>query len=188
MSIYSKPTILATALIALFFTEATAGTQGTDSPTSWPISTAIRTEAGQQIPSGALGVALIDAPREATLMQLRGMVGTGEVILRSSDSRDCLTLPIRFVAGDLGGNSISSRPTKRIRLFIQSTRVAQALADGEDIVSDMYRISNVADDPDADIIIQSGLSESYGFVLNPGRSILADILGENPSRTRCLEL
>ena len=115
-------------------------------------------------------------------------MGDGIVILRSNESQDCLTLPIRFVAGDFGGDGISAHATSPIRLIIQTARVANALAEGDDVVSDMFRISNLEDDPDADIIIQSGLSESHGFVLNPGSSIAADIFGTTVNQTACSEL
>ena len=97
-----------TAQVALLSTSLAAGAQDKDQPTNWPISTAVQTEAGQQIPAGAIGVVQIDAPRVATLLQLRGVMGSGTVILRSDDSHDCLTLPIRFVAGDFGGDGISA--------------------------------------------------------------------------------
>ena len=87
------------------------------------------------------------------------------------------TLPIRLVAGDFGGDDISIQGTSPIRLILRSARVADALADGDDVVSDMYRVSSRQDDDDADIIIQSGLSESHGFVLNPGGSVVADVFG-----------
>jgi hypothetical protein len=134
------------------------------------------------------GIVVIEAPREATLLNLRGMTGIGVVILRGDKSRDCLAMPVRFVAGDFGGNSISARSAQPIHLALQSARVAQALADGRDVVSDMYRISSAPDDKDADVIIQSGLSDSHGFVLNPGRSVLADILGAATSRIPCSEV
>ena len=67
-------------------------------------------------------------------------------------------------------------------------RVADALADGDDVVSDMYRVSSRQDDDDADIIIQSGLSESHGFVLNPGGSVVADVFGATATHTACSEL
>ena len=109
------------------------------------------------------------------------------MILRSDDSRDCLTFPLRFVAGDFGGDSISAHSARPIRLILRSARVAQALAHGDDVVSDMYRVSTADDDQDADIIVKSGLSEGHGFVLNPGSSILADILGVETSRIACSE-
>lgn len=115
-------------------------------------------------------------------------MGSGVVILRSDESRDCLTLPIRLVAGDFGGDGISAHATGPIRLIIRTARVANALAGGDDVVSDNYRISSAKDDPDADIIIQGGLSESHGFVLNPGSSVVADIFGTTTSRTACSEL
>ena len=180
--------LLLTAPVALLLTSLGASAQGTGQQTNWPMSAAVQTEAGQHIPSGAYGVAWIDAPRVATLLQLRGVTGRGIVILKSDDSHDCLTVPIRFVAGDFGGEGISANATGPIRLTLRSRRVARALAAGDDVVSDMYRISTLLDDTEADIIIQSGLSESHGFVLNPGSSILADIFGAATSRTACSEL
>jgi len=188
MSSHNTRIFRQTALIAFLFASPPASANETNLNTRWPLNSAIQTEAGQRIPAGAFGIVLIKTPREATLLQLRGMAGRGDVILRSGDSRDCLTLPVRFIAGDFGGNKISTRSAQPIRLIIESARVAQALADAQDVVSDMYRISSTDDDPDADIVIQTGLSESHGFVLNPGSSILADILGVTTSRTACSEI
>lgn len=188
MSTRQTFTLPLTAPVALLLTSLVASAQEADQQTNWPISAAVQTEAGQQIPAGAYGVAYIDAPRVATLLQLRGVTGSGTVILKSDDSHDCLTVPIRFVAGDFGGEGISTNETHPIRLILRSPRVAVALAAGDDVVSDMYRISAQLDDPGADIIIQTGLSESHGFVLNPGSSIVADIFGATTSRTACSEL
>ena len=38
----------------------------------------------------------------------------------------------------------------------------------------MYSVTDHMD-PDADIVLQSGLEEGFGFVINPGRNILEDI-------------
>ncbi|MGB8622183.1 MAG: hypothetical protein WCD16_05135 [Paracoccaceae bacterium] len=187
MSIHHTFTLLLTAPVALLLTSLGASAQEADQKTSWPVSAAVQSEAGHQIPAGAYGVAFIDAPRVATLLQLRGVTGSGTVILKSDGSHDCLTFPIRFVAGDFGGEGISSNETHPIRLILRSPRVAGALAAGDDVVSDMYRISAQLDDPEADIIIQTGLSESHGFVLNPGSSIVADIFGAATSRIACSE-
>jgi len=181
-------TLHMTAPVALLLTSLGASAQEADQQTNWPMSAAVQTVAGQEIPAGAYGVAYIDAPRVATLLQLRGVTGRGTVIVKSDDSHDCLTIPIRFVAGDFGGEGISTSETHPIRLILRSRRVAGALAAGDDVVSDMYRISTQPDDSEADIIIESGLSESHGFVLNPGRSVVADIFGAATSRTACSEL
>ena len=50
------------------------------------------------------------------------------------------------------------------------------MAKGRDVVSDMYSVSDQVD-PEADILLQSGLDEGFGFVINPGRNILGDIFG-----------
>lgn len=188
MSIHLNSALILTAHVALLFTSLAADAQDIDQPAKWPTNAAVQTEAGQHIPAGAIGVVQIGAPRVATLLQLRGVMGSGVVILRSDESRDCLTLPIRLVAGDFGGDGISAHAIGPIRLIIRTARVANALADGDDVVSDNYRVSSAKDDPDADIIIQGGLSESHGFVLNPGSSVVADIFGTTTSHTACSEL
>jgi hypothetical protein len=187
MSIHLNSALFLTAQVLLLFTSFAAGAQEIDQPANWPTVTAVQTKAGQQIPAGAIGLVQIEAPRVATLLQLRGVMGSGTVILRSDESKDCLTLPIRLVAGDFGGDGISAHTRGPIRLIIQTARVANALADGDDVVSDTYHIS-MKDDPNADIIIQSGLSEGHGFVLNPGSSVVADIFGTTASHTACSEL
>ncbi len=187
MSLHQRPHVARAVLTAFLLSSSIAVAQEAASRTPWPLSSTIQTETGLRIPAGMFGVVVIDSPREATLLNLRGMTGIGVVVLRDDKSRDCLTMPVRFVAGDFGGNSISTRSVRSIHLVLQSARVARALADGQDVVSDMYRISSAPDDRDADIIIQSGLSDSHGFVLNPGRSVLADILGAETSRTPCSE-
>lgn len=176
------------AFAAIVFTPFTASAQEKDPQASWPTSIAIQTKTGEQIPAGAFGVVQINAPRVATLLQLRGVAGRGTALMRSADSHDCISLPIRFVAGDFGGESISVHTSKPIRLIIQTTKVFRALARGEDVVSDMYRVSSLTNDPKADIIIESGLSDSHGFVLNPGTSIAADLFGAKANRTACSEL
>jgi hypothetical protein len=188
MLIHLNSFIRLTAQVAVILTPLMAHAQETDRQANWPKTVAIQTEAGQKIPAGAFGVVQIDTPRVATLLQLRGVMGRGTAIMRSDDNHDCLSLPIRFIAGDFGGDSFSTHMSKPIRLIIQTARASKALARGEDVVSDMYRISSQRNDSNADIIIESGLSDSHGFVLNPGTSVVADIFGATASRTNCSEL
>lgn len=145
---------------------------------------ALLTATGQTIPAGAFGVLMIERPHQVTLLNLRGMGGRGEVILRSDEPGTCQILPIRFVAGDFGGDMISGHLVDPIRLVIKSRRIAKALARGQDIVSDTYRVSGRMN-PDADIVLQSGLDDSFGFVINPGRNILSDIFGVATKSTAC---
>lgn len=174
--------------VLLFVTPLAAYAQDTDRPVHWPTTTAVQTEAGQIIPAGAFGIVQIDTPRAATLLHLRGVMGRGIATIRSADNQDCLSLPIRFVAGDFGGDSISTHTRKPIRLILQTAAVAKALARGEDVVSDMYRTSSQITDSNADIVIERGLSDGYGFVLNPGASVVADVFGAKASRTTCSKL
>jgi hypothetical protein len=136
------------------------------------------------IPVGAFGIVSIERPREMSLLQLRGMGGSGDAVLRTDDAGTCLTIPVRFVAGDFGGKSISGHVADTIHLVISSQHVAGMLANGEDVISDMVHVSDQMG-PDVDIVIQSGLDASFGFALNPGRSILADIFGVSARRIAC---
>lgn len=147
--------------------------------------TAVQTEIGQQIPAGAFGIVEIKRPREATLLNLRGMAGRGDVVLRGNESGTCVTFQLRLVAGDFGGDNISSHITGPILLVLHSKGVAGALASGDDVVSDMYRVST-DDSAGIDISIKTGLSAEHGFVLNPGRSIIADIFGADMRQIACL--
>lgn len=188
MLAHLTPFIRLTAQAAVLFTPIASYALETDPQSIWPTNIAVQTEAGQEIPVGAFGIVQIDSPRVANLLQLRGVVGRGTAIIRSGESRDCLSLSLRFVAGDFGGNSVSTHAAEPIRLILQSASVSNALARDEDVVSDMYTISSQIGDADADIVIESGLSESHGFVLNPGTSVVADVFGSTTSRLSCSEL
>ncbi|AXI48992.1 hypothetical protein C1J03_19300 [Sulfitobacter sp. SK012] len=176
------------AQAAVIFAPLASIAQEADRQAIWPTSIAVQTESGQQIPAGAFGVVQIQSPRVAHLLQLRGVMGRGTALIRSDDSHDCISLRLRFVAGDFGGDSVSTQAALPIRLILQSARVADALARGKDILSDMYVISSQTGDTNADIIIESGLSESHGFVLNPGASVVADVFGSKTRRLNCSEL
>jgi hypothetical protein len=134
----------------------------------------VPTSAGQNIPAGAFGILLVERPREVNLLALRGKAGSGKVILRTDQPGLCLNIPVRFVAGELGGESINGHLADPIHFVITSRQVARDLAKGQDVVSDMYSVSNHMG-PDIDIVLESGLGEGFGFVINPGRNILEDI-------------
>ncbi len=144
----------------------------------------VTTSAGRNIPAGAFGFLLIERPREVTLLALRGIGGSGKAILRTDQPGLCLNIPIRFVAGDFGGESVGGHVADPIHFVIRSRQVARALADGRDVVSDMYSVGDRTD-PDADIVLQSGLDEGSGFVINPGRNILGDIFGVKATPVSC---
>lgn len=134
----------------------------------------VPTSAGMNIPAGAFGFLLVERPREVNLLALRGKAGRGKAILRTDRPGFCLNIPVRFVAGDLSGESVSGHLADPIHFVIISRQVARDLARGRDVVSDMYSVSSRID-PEADIVLQSGLDAGFGFVINPGRNILEDI-------------
>jgi hypothetical protein len=146
---------------------------------------AIQTDTGYTIPAGARGVAYVDSPRQASLFNLRGTAGRGVIVIRDAETEGCLLFAVRLVAGDFGGDSIQTKTAEPIRLALRSERVVDALARGDDVVSDMFRVTAEQDDPEADIAILSGLTGTEGFVLNPGGSIAADIFGVSGERTPC---
>ena len=188
MLTHLNPFIRLVTQAAVLFAPIASIAQEAAHPAISPTSIAVQTEAGQLIPAGAYGVVQIQTPRVANLLQLRGVMGRGTAIMRSDEGHGCLSQGLRFVAGDFGGESVSTHAAEPIRLILQSKRVSLALASGEDVVSDMYVISSQVGETDADIIIESGLSESLGFVLNPGTSVFADVFGSKTSRLSCSEM
>jgi len=144
----------------------------------------IATSAGYDIPAGAFGFVSIARPREVNLLQLRGIAGSGQVVLRTDEPGVCIMFPIRFVAGDIGGERITGHLAEPIHFVLKSRRVAKALARGRDVISDEYTVSTHSH-AGADIILHSGLDESFGFVINPGRNILGDIFGVRTDRLPC---
>lgn len=151
----------------------------------WPLETALTTENGIEIPANVYGVVQIDTPVEASLMQLRGMSGQGVAFIRQMDSRDCLSLPLRFVAGDFEGQGISTHTAAPVAIEIRTYAASQRLVEGKEIVSDMVRVSMDSQSVDAELVIVSGLQSTQGFVLNPGQSFFADMFGVRPSREPC---
>lgn len=154
---------------------------------AWITRSAVQTDIGHHIPAGAFGIFVLERPREATLLHLRGKAGRGEVVLRGDHSRECLSFQARFVAGDFGGDSVGGQLADPIRVVLQSRRVARALARGHDVVSDSYRVTSQPH-PDADIVLTAGLSDSFGFVINPGHNIIGEIFGPVTRRIDCAPL
>ena len=120
MLTHLNPLFRLVAQTAVLFTPLASIAQETDRQVMWPISIAVQTETGKQIPAGAYGVVQIQTPRVANLLQLRGVIGRGIAIIRSDDSHDCQILQLRFVAGDFGGDSVSTHAAKPIRLVLRS--------------------------------------------------------------------
>jgi hypothetical protein len=161
------------------------GAYATETLTEAPTTAAIQTDSGHTIPAGARGAVYVESPRQATLFNLRGTAGRGVILIRDDETEGCLLIAVRLVAGDFGGDSIRTKTAEPIRLALRSERVVEALARGDDVVSDMFRVTAEQDDPEADIRILSGLTGTEGFVLNPGGSIAADIFGVSGERTPC---
>lgn len=144
-----------------------------DAATRASISASITTDTA--LPPGVLGLVQVSRPREMTMLQLRGMAGSGSALLRLDDG--CISIPLRFVAGDFGGDSFSARRAAPIRIAIQSQDVLDALLEGDDVISDMVEVSTVLGAPGADLVLLGGLTAQHGFVINPGRSLVDDIFG-----------
>jgi hypothetical protein len=145
----------------------------------------VQTDSGYTIPMGARGVVYVETPRQASLFNLRGAAGRGVILIRDAENEGCLLIAVRLVASDFGGDSIQTKTAAPIRLALRSERVVEVLARGDDVVSDMFQVTAEQDDPQADILILSGLTGTEGFVLNPGGSIVADIFGVRSERTPC---
>jgi len=180
-----KPFYLRLAVVLVgAFTACAAQADATHNTDAIATQAEVPTSAGQNIPTGAFGFLLVERPREVNLLALRGIAGSGKVILRTDRPGLCLSIPIRFVAGDLGGESIAGHLADPIHFVFKSRQVARALAKGRDVVSDMYSVSDQMES-DADIVLKSGLEEGFGFVINPGRNVLGDIFGVRAKPVSC---
>lgn len=139
----------------------------------------------------------IESPKFANLLQLRGMVGKGHLIIKESEQLAnqkientswCTSLPIRLAAGGIGYTSALQTPTSensRIRLAIYSNDVVRKLKKGEEIVSEEYRVTRPIDDQLGDIRIQSGLESMDSFVLNPGEWSWFSMFRNEKQRVSC---
>jgi len=183
MPMNKKPVIYTYAFLAVATVFGASMITNAQSEASKSAEFLVRASRGQEIPAGAFGVIIVEGAREASLLQLRGIAGTGVALLLNADGTDCLSVPLRFVAGDFGGDSIAATRAKTIRLIINDAGVAQTLIAGKDIVSDHYRVGTTQK---AQIIIREGLTADHGFVLNPGTSMLGDFFGVDVSQVDCL--
>lgn len=127
--------------------------------------------------------AAIPEPHEASLLQLHGCAGAGTALIRIDD--ECATLPVRFVAGDFGGDDTTIGLTGPIRLRVLDPALVRALHQGRDLVGVGHAPRTGASDDAPAIVIEAGLPAGTGFVVNPGRSLLADLFGTQPHPVPC---
>lgn len=127
----------------------------------------------------------IASPKVGTLLQLRGIVGKGRLTVKQSGTDSCVSMPLRFVAGDFGGSTIGINSSGPIRLVIYSNSVVNKLLSGDEVVSENYDITVVSDKQTGDIQIDSGMGKGYGFVLNPGESPWAALFGLSKEVSGC---
>ncbi|WP_424973132.1 hypothetical protein [Dinoroseobacter sp. S76] len=125
----------------------------------------------------------IPTPRAANLLQLRGIGGHGSALFRVEGA--CYSMPVRLVAGDFEGRQANMRAQDPIVLELRDPRLVQALLNGRDIVSAELSVSADPRDQGASILLLSGIAEGTGFVINPGRSLVADIFGARVSDMPC---
>jgi len=128
----------------------------------------------------------IETPREGNLLHLRGLAGHGTATIRMNGA--CSVMPVRFVAGDFSGRRIEVGRAEPIRMVIRASHVIERLTQGHDLVSDTLRISDDPNAPTAEVLIVRGLSVETGFVINPGRNVLADLLRPRTSPIPCDDL
>ena len=143
----------------------------------------------QEWADGIKAVVYIESPKVGTLMNLRGIAGKGVIVVKndkqSAGQAACLSSPIRLAAGDFGGDSIGFQKAEPIRLYIYSNKVMAELMAGDEIVSEDYLITDQRDPNDGDIKIDSGLTLSYGFVLNPGEWSWSSVFGHDYVEEGC---
>ncbi len=137
-------------------------------------------------PESDIAVINIPHPKEGNLLMLRGIAGKGTASFRINSA--CRTMPVRFVAGDFTGEHIDVGRTGSIRIVITNPNVMRELLAGRDLISDMVRVSSDATDQGADLFLAKGLSADTGFVINPGRNLLADMFGSRKTDVDCASL
>ncbi|OPX56047.1 hypothetical protein SAMN02745127_00096 [Oceanospirillum multiglobuliferum] len=133
------------------------------------------------------GVVYIASPKVGTLLQLRGIAGKGLLIVRQQNTERCMASPIKLAAGDFGGTSIAINTNTPIRLLIYSDEVVSKLRAGDEVVSESYKVTDQSEASLGDIKIKSGLTLSYGFVLNPGEWSWASFFGNEDKTVHCEE-
>lgn len=152
------------------------------------------TEQGEQVMPGDIkGVVIIESPKTGALLQLRGIAGRGMLISRETptqqqDEAHCVSVPMRFAAGDFGGSSIGIHSAEPIQLVIYDDEVMQKLTAGDEVVSEDYDITGQNEARLGDIKIISGLTLSYGFVLNPGEWSWLSVFGQAQNEVSCERL
>ncbi|MGO2008253.1 hypothetical protein [Vreelandella alkaliphila] len=176
-------TLLCTLLV---FLTLPAYSHATNSPGS--------TVQDEQVMLGDIkGVVIIESPKTGALLQLRGIAGRGMLISRETptqqqDEAHCVSVPMRFAAGDFGGSSIGIRSVEPIQLVIYDDEVMQKLTAGDEVVSEDYDITGQNEARLGDIKIISGLTLSYGFVLNPGEWSWLSVFGQAQNEVSCERL
>lgn len=146
--------------------------------------------AAQTSPTPALqantAIVEIETPREGNLLHLRGLAGRGTATVRMDGA--CSVMPVRFVAGDFSGRRTDVGRAEPIRMVIRATHVIERLMQGHDLVSDTLRVSDDPNAPEAEILLVRGLSAATGFVINPGRNVVADLFRPRISPIPCDDL
>ena len=146
----------------------------------------IKAEVSPTSDQSSVALITIPNPKEASLLQLRGYSGTGTALFRIDGQ--CHSMPVRLIAGDFGGRRIGLDRHGPIRLWITRSEIIQALFNGQDLVSEDFKVLAGRDGEPADIVIDEGLSAETGFVINPGRSVLADLFGTRSTPVPCSNL
>ena len=125
----------------------------------------------------------IKTPREGNLLHLRGLAGRGTATVRMNGA--CSVMPVRFVAGDFSGQRIDVGRAEPIRMVIRAPHLVERLMQGHDLISDTLRVSDDPNAPAAEILLVRGLSAETGFVINPGRNVVADLWGPRTRPIPC---
>ena len=145
------------------------------------------TQTTPEVTSRVLGLVEIEAVRMGALLQLRGLVGRGHAILRVGERDLCVMIPLRFAAGGFDGERIGISIGGPVRLALEDASLICQMATGEVVISDHF---DVTGNPTraTDIRILSGFEESYGFVINPGLNIWAELFGPSCVAASCTPL
>lgn len=124
--------------------------------------------------SAAIAEITFPAPRSASLLQLRGFVGSGTALFRIDGV--CSRMDVRLVAGDFLGDSLGVSGGGPVHIRVVDVAAVRKLYMGGDLVSEHKEDG---------IEIVSGLPAGTGFVINAGSSIIEDIFGVSAVDFQC---
>jgi len=132
----------------------------------------------------ALAVIEVPRPMAGSLMHLAGVKGRGVATVRIPFTNDCRSFDVILIAGGFWGMDHDA-DVGPVRMRIYDHRVVKRLVRGHDVVSEDYVVSRDPSERRADIIVESGLPEGTGFILDTTRFRLGGLFRSRGRHVSC---